>query len=140
MSEAELAARLPRFRADLEHLPFTIAFAPAGDGRARHDFCFRVPGKVIAALEELALGRSFGGNPGQVEMALLQGLALRAGGTASLRLVMQQGAPGWCRANVAAGGRSPSWRRTGAIRVSARSCRSAPCSASAGAKAGGGFR
>ncbi len=83
-----LAAHLP---SGLEHLPFTIALRADGDGRARHHFCFRVPGQVIAALEHLALDRSFGGNPGQVEMALLQGLRLRPKQRAGLRLVMHAG-------------------------------------------------
>ena len=83
-----LAARLP---SDLETLPFAIALRADGDGRARHHFCFRVPGKVIAALEHLALGRSFGGNPAAVEMALLQGLRLRAKQRSRLRLVMHAG-------------------------------------------------
>jgi hypothetical protein len=51
-----------------------------------------VPGKVIQALEHLALGRGFGGNAGQVEMALLQSLGLRPNHAAPLRLVMQGGA------------------------------------------------
>jgi hypothetical protein len=81
----------PDFHARLERLPFAIAMLPDGDGRARHQFCFRDPGKVIAALEHLSLGRSFGGNAGQVEMALLQGLALRPNHVARLQLVMGQG-------------------------------------------------
>ena len=91
VSDAELAPRLGRFLAELERLPFTIAFAPVGDGRARHEFCFRVPGRAIAALEDLALGRRFGGAPGQVEMALLHGLALPPGRSTPLRLVLQEG-------------------------------------------------
>jgi len=87
----ELERRVARFEEDLERLPFTIAMVPDGDGRARHHFCFRVPGKVIGALEHLALGRGFGGNPGQVEMALLQGLTLRPNQVAALRLVMRDG-------------------------------------------------
>jgi hypothetical protein len=83
-----LAAKMP---SGLETLPFTIALRADGDGRARHHFCFRVPGKVIAVLEHLALGRSFGGNPGQVEMALLQGLRLRPKQRVRLRLVMHAG-------------------------------------------------
>jgi hypothetical protein len=78
--------------AALERLPFTIAIQPDGDGRARHRFCLRVPGKVIAAIEHLAHERRFGGNPGQVEMALLQGLALRPKHTAQLQLVLRDGA------------------------------------------------
>jgi hypothetical protein len=89
--DEELERRMPRFERELERLPFTIAMLPDGDGRARHRFCFRVPGKVIEALEHLALGRGFGGNPGQVEMALLQGLTLRPSQEAALRLVMQDG-------------------------------------------------
>lgn len=88
---ADLERRLDRFPDELERLGFTIAMIPEGDGRAQHRFCFRVPGKVIRALEHLALGRAFGGNPGQVEMALLQGLALRPNHSAPLRLVMQDG-------------------------------------------------
>lgn len=103
VNDAELAARLPCFRSDLERLPFTLALRPRGDGRARHEFCFRVPGKVIAALEDLALGRAFGGDLGQVEIALLQGLRLRPGDTANLRLVMQQGGASLVR--IEAGGR-----------------------------------
>jgi hypothetical protein len=50
-----------------------------------------VPGRAIAAQEELALGRRFGAAPGQLEMALLQGLALQPGGSTRLRLVLQDG-------------------------------------------------
>ena len=89
--DEDLERRVARFEEELERLPFTIAMVPDGDGRARHHFCFRVPGKVIAALEHLALDRGFGGNSGQVEMALLQGLALRPNQVAALRLVMQGG-------------------------------------------------
>jgi hypothetical protein len=89
--DADLEPRMARFDADLERLPFTIAMRPDGDGPARHHYGLRVPGKIIAGLEHLALGRSFGGSPGQVEMALLQGLALRPGRAARLRLVMQGG-------------------------------------------------
>lgn len=88
----DLEKRVQRFDAELERLGFTLAMIPEGDGRARHRFCFRVPGKVIRALEHLALGRGFGGDPGQVEMALLQGLGLRPKHRAALRLVMQDGA------------------------------------------------
>lgn len=87
----ELEPRMTRFHDDLERLGFTIAIVPDGDGRARHHFCFRVPGQVIVALEHLAHGRGFGGNPGQVEMALLSGLQLRPKHQASLRLVLQNG-------------------------------------------------
>jgi hypothetical protein len=89
--DADLEPRMTSFRAELERLPYTIALVPEGDGRARHRFSFRVPGKVIRALEHLALGRGFGGNPGQVEMALLQGLGLRPNHEAPLRLVLQDG-------------------------------------------------
>jgi len=89
--DEDLQRRVAKFQSELERLPFTIAMVPEGDGRARHQFCFRVPGKVIRALEHLALGRGFGGNPGQVEMALLQGLGLRPNHAAPLRLVMQGG-------------------------------------------------
>lgn len=87
----ELERRVARLQSELERLPFTIAMVPEGDGRARHRYCFRVPGKVIQALEHLALGRGFGGNSGQVEMALLQGLGLRPSHAAALRLVMRGG-------------------------------------------------
>jgi len=87
----ELEPRMPRFHDDLERFGFTIALIPDGDGRARHRFCFRVPGKAILALEHLAHGRRFGGNPGQVEMALLTGLQLRPKHVAQLRLVLQGG-------------------------------------------------
>jgi hypothetical protein len=90
-SDAELERRAAEVATDLERLPFTIALRPEGDGRARHRFCFRVPGKVIVALEHLALDRGFGGNPGQVEMALLQGIALRPKHAAHLQLVMSRG-------------------------------------------------
>jgi hypothetical protein len=87
----DLERRVAQLRSELERLPFTIAMVPEGDGRARHHYCFRVPGKVIQALEHLALGRGFGGNSGQVEMALLQGLGLRPNHAAPLRLVLQGG-------------------------------------------------
>lgn len=89
--DEELEHRVANLERDLERLPFTIAMIPEGDGRARHRFCFRVPGKVIEGLESLALDRSFGGNAGQVEMALLQGLGLRPNHAVELRLVMQDG-------------------------------------------------
>jgi len=88
----ELERRVAKLQSELERLPFTIAMVPEGDGRARHQYCFRVPGKVILLLEHLALGRGFGGNSGQVEMALLQGLGLRPNHAAPLRLIMQGGA------------------------------------------------
>lgn len=99
----DLEKRAARFHAELERLPFTIALRPEGDGRARSLFCFRVPGKVVEALEHLALGRGFGGNPGQVEMALLQGLALRPNHVAHLRLEMRDGGATLC--GPGAGGR-----------------------------------
>lgn len=91
ITQAQLRPRLANFVADLEHLPFTIAIRPDGGGRGRSRFCFRVPGKVIAAIEHIALGRGFGGNQGQVEMAFLQGLALRPKQRADLRLVLHEG-------------------------------------------------
>ncbi|MFQ5599237.1 MAG: hypothetical protein ACE5G2_01645 [Candidatus Krumholzibacteriia bacterium] len=75
----------------LERLGFTMAIVPEDDGRIRHQFCFRVPGKVLEAIEHLAHGRRFGGNLGRVEMALLQGLLLRPKQVARLRLVMENG-------------------------------------------------
>jgi len=90
-SDAELvhaAAALPE---DLERQGFTIALLPGGEGDARFRYCFRVPGKVLEAVEALALGRRFGGNLGQVEMALLQGLALHPNQAARLRLVLEAG-------------------------------------------------
>lgn len=89
--DADLEPRMARFASELERLPFTIALIADGASPARHHYGLRVPGKVIAGLEHLVLGRTFGGNPGQVEMALLQGLALRPGHAAQLRLVMQGG-------------------------------------------------
>ncbi len=103
VSEAEIAARSFDRRTELERLPFTIAIVPCGDGRARHEYCFRVPGKVIAALEDLALGRRFGGDPGRLEMAMLHGLGLRPGQSAELRLEMESG--GACLVRIEAGGR-----------------------------------
>lgn len=91
IARAQLQPRLANFVADLEHFPFTIAIRPEAGGRGRYRFCFRVPGKIVAAIEHVALGRSFGGNPGQVEMALLQGLALRPKQRADLRLILQEG-------------------------------------------------
>jgi hypothetical protein len=87
----EIEPRLQPFHAELERLGFTIAVVPEAEGRARHRFCFRVPGKVIVALEHLAHGRGFGGNPGQVEMALLGGLQLRPKHSAHLQLVLEGG-------------------------------------------------
>jgi hypothetical protein len=88
-AELEEAARvLPK---DLERLGFTMAMVPGGEAGARFRFCFRVPGKVLEAVEALALGRRFGGNLGQVEMALLQGLGLRPNQVARLRLVLEGG-------------------------------------------------
>lgn len=78
--------------AALERLGFTLAIVPHGDGGMQHRFAFRVPGKVLAAIEALALERRFGGNPGQVEMAFLQGLNLRPGHRARLALVLENGA------------------------------------------------
>lgn len=98
-----LEARAPEMHAGFEKLPFTIALRPERDGRARHHYCFRVPGKVIAALEVLALQREFGGNHGQVEMALLQGLQLRPGQSVPLQLVLQHGQAALC--GTSSGGR-----------------------------------
>lgn len=103
IGDVELARHAAGSPAELERLPFTIALRPEGDGRARHQFCFRVPGKVLSALEYLALERGFGGNAGQVEMALLQGLQLRPGQSAALQLVLSGGKAALCGA--AAGGR-----------------------------------
>jgi len=91
VDDVALAARAADAAGEFERLPFTIAVRPDGDDGARHRFCFRVPGKVIAAIEHLALDRGFGGNGGQVEMALLQGLALRPKQAAQLRLVLRDG-------------------------------------------------
>jgi hypothetical protein len=91
MTAAELEKRAGAMHGNFETLPFTIALRPEGDGRARHAYCFRVPGKVVAAIEYLALQRSFGGNPGQVEMALLQGLRLRPGQSMPLQLLLRDG-------------------------------------------------
>lgn len=82
------AAALP---GDLERQGFTMAILPRGDGGMRHRFAFRVPGKVLQAIEGLALGRRFGGNLGRVEMAFLQGLALRPNRRARLALVLENG-------------------------------------------------
>jgi hypothetical protein len=90
-TDADLERRAHEMSRGLERLPFTIALQPDGDGRARHHFCLRVPGKVLGVVEELALGRGFGGNAGQVEMALLTGLRLRPGRSIALELVMQDG-------------------------------------------------
>jgi hypothetical protein len=83
-----LARELP---GALERAAFTLAVLAPGDGGMQHRFAFRVPGKVIAAIEALALERRFGGNPGQVEMALLQGLNLRPAHRARLTLVLADG-------------------------------------------------
>jgi hypothetical protein len=91
ITRTQLAPRLARFARDLEHLPFTVAVRPEGGGRGRHRFCFRVPGKVVTAIEQVALGRGFGGSPGQIELALLQALALRPKQQARLTLVLQDG-------------------------------------------------
>jgi hypothetical protein len=89
--EAELERDVPRLARDLERLGFTMAIVPQGDGGTRHRFCFRVPGIVLEAVEALALGRRFGGNLGQVEMALLQGLGLRPNQIMRLTLAMEDG-------------------------------------------------
>jgi hypothetical protein len=90
-TEAELERDAPRFERDLERLAFTIAIASGGDGGTRHRFCFRIPGKVLEAIEALALGRRFGGNLGQVEMAFLQGLNLRPNQVMRLTLALHDG-------------------------------------------------
>lgn len=77
--------------ADLDRQGFSMAIDVGGDGGMRHRFAFRVPGKVLEALQALALGRRFGGNLGQVEMALLQRLGLRPGQRARLQLVLRDG-------------------------------------------------
>jgi hypothetical protein len=83
-----VAASLPQ---DLERQGFTLAIVPPGDGGMRHRFAFRVPGKVLQAIETLALGRRFGGNLGQVEMAFLQGLALPPNHKTRLDLLLENG-------------------------------------------------
>ncbi len=90
-SEAELERAAPQLVDDLERLGFTMALVPGGEAGARFRFCFRVPGKVLEAIEALALERRFGGNLGQVEMAFLQGLGLRPNQVARLRLVLRDG-------------------------------------------------
>lgn len=89
--DRELESAAPVLCEDLERLGFTLAIVPGGEAGARFRFCFRVPGKVLEAVEALALGRQFGGNLGQVEMALLQGLGLRPKQAARLRLVLEGG-------------------------------------------------
>ena len=100
---SDVESRAAAIATDLERLPFTIAIRPDGRDAARHRFCFRVPGKVVAAIERLAHGRGFGGNAGQVEMALLQGLALRPKHSAHLQLVLHDG--GARLVGIHAGGR-----------------------------------
>ena len=90
-SDADLERAAPEMRDDLEKLGFTLAIAPRGEGGMKYRFCFRVPGKVLEGLESLALDRRFDGNLGQVEMALLQGLALRPNQRMRLSLVMANG-------------------------------------------------
>lgn len=90
-TEADLERDAPRVGRDLERLGFTMAIAPHGDGGTRHRFCFRVPGKVLEAVEALALARRFGGNLGQVEMAFLQGLGLRPNQAMRLTLALERG-------------------------------------------------
>jgi hypothetical protein len=90
-SDADLESAAPEMRHDLEKLGFTLAIAPHGEGGMPYQFCFRVPGKVLEGIESLALDRRFGGNLGQVEMALLQGLALRPNQRMRLSLVMENG-------------------------------------------------
>ena len=90
-SDEDLQRAARTLEREFERQGFTMAIVPGGDGGMRHRFAFRVPGRVLEALEVLALGRRFGGNLGQVEMALLQGLRLRAGQSARLELVLQGG-------------------------------------------------
>ena len=79
------AERMPQ---DVEFTGFTIAIRSRDASPARHEFCFRVPGKVLDALQFLAAGRAFGDNLGQIEMALLQGLMLRPKQSARLDLIV----------------------------------------------------
>ncbi len=90
-SEDELQRLARELPSGLERQGFTLAIVPRGDGGMPYRFAFRVPGKVILALETLALERRFGGNQGQVEMALLQGLNLRPAQCARLALVLENG-------------------------------------------------
>lgn len=87
----ELESAAAHLELDLEQLGFTMALVPRGEAGARFCFGFRVPGKVLEAVESLAHGRRFGGNLGQVEMAFLQGLGLRPNQVARLRLVLEGG-------------------------------------------------
>jgi hypothetical protein len=95
-TDADFENHAVAMRDGFEKLPFTIALRPEGDGRARHHYCFRVPGKVVTALEHLALERGFGGNPAQVEAALLQGLQLRPGQRLELQFVLRDGKATLC--------------------------------------------
>ncbi|HZL86230.1 MAG TPA: hypothetical protein VFD07_12730 [Candidatus Krumholzibacteria bacterium] len=87
-SEKDLERAAQDMRHGLERQGFTMAVVAKGDGGLAHRFAFRVPGKVLLAVEELALERRFGGNLGQVEMAFLQGLGLRPGQRARLTLML----------------------------------------------------
>ena len=89
--DAALQRAAGGMRGDLDRMGFTLAIVPGGDGGMRYRFAFRVPGKVLEVLEALALDRRFGGNLGQVEMALLQGLGLRPGQRVRLALVLRDG-------------------------------------------------
>ncbi len=90
-SDKELQRAALELRSDLERQAFTMAIVAKGDGGLAHRFAFRVPGKVLLAVEALALDRRFGGNLGQVEMAFLQGLGLRPGQRARLTLMLADG-------------------------------------------------
>jgi hypothetical protein len=87
-TDADLALFAARMQRDIELTGFTIAIQSSDASPARHEFCFRVPGKVLDALQFLAAGRTFGDNLGQIEMALLQGLTLRPKQRTQLDLVL----------------------------------------------------
>jgi len=87
-TDADLAQFAARMQRDIELTGFTIAIQSSDASPARHEFCFRVPGKVLDAMQFLAAGRTFGDNHGQIEMALLQGLNMRPKQSARLDLVV----------------------------------------------------
>ena len=87
-SARDLARIAATLASDLDRLGFSIAIVPGGEGGMRWRFACRVPGQVLEVLEAVALGRRFGGNLGQVEMALLQHLGLRPGQRTRLVLVL----------------------------------------------------
>lgn len=89
---ADLERFAVRMGSELELTGFTMALRAESDAPSRHEFCFRVPGKILEALQLLAAGRPLGENLGQVEMALLQGLALRPKQDRQLELVSLSGA------------------------------------------------